>query len=82
MKKISDEEAQKLPLKGHGKATLVYDEIFNLRKGENLVVEPKDWKRKDTPGRICRYLEKKFPNVKYKIIGLKDKQGWWVKRIA
>ncbi len=82
MQLITDDELNKLPLRGKGTATLPNNKILNLKKGENLKIETKDWKRKDTPGRICRYLEKKFPNVKYDVFTIADKKGWVVKRIA
>ena len=80
MKLISDEELNNLPLRGKGTASLAYNKIFNLKKGENLQIDKQDWKRRDTPGRICRYLEKKFPQVKYDVFTLTEKKGWVVKR--
>jgi len=81
MKKITDEEFKNLPLRGKGTATPVYDEIFNLRTGEHLVVEKSDWHRKDTPGRMCRYIEKRHPQVKYESRRHKDEKSWVVTRM-
>lgn len=82
MHKISDQELAALPIRGKGKATTAYNHIFNLHKGENLLIEKTAWKRKDTPGKICRYIEKKHPAVKYHVLTMLDKKGWVVKRVA
>lgn len=82
MKKITEEEFQNLEFDGKGPASMPYVNILNLRTGEILVIEKTDWLRRDTPGKMCRYIEKRNPHVKYDVIRLKDKQGWAVKRIT
>ena len=80
MKKISEEEASKLPIKGIRNSSVFYSAIINLKVGENLIIEKKEWNKSKTPGRICRYIEKKF-GVKYDDGELFDKSGWRVKRV-
>ena len=82
MKKITEEEYQNLEFDGKGPATMPYVNIFNLRTGEILIIEKADWHRKDTPGKMCRYIEKRHPQVKYLVLRLKNKKGWTVKRIS
>jgi len=88
MKKISDEEFSKLQFTGSkqrktnkGKSSVFYSEILGLHVGENLFITKKEWKGYRTPTRICRYIMKKFPHVKYTFIKAPDKTGWAVKRV-
>ena len=82
MKDLTDDEYEKLPKRGRGPAGVVYVKIFNLHVGKNLVIEKKDWHRTDSPGRLCRYIEKKYAGVKYEYHPLADDLGWAVKRIS
>ena len=88
MKKISDEEFSKLPFKGkkerkvnRGKSSVFYIEIIGLHVGENLVISKEEWNGYRTPRRICSYIMKKFPRVKYFCKKLKDGSGWGIKRL-
>lgn len=81
MKKLSDDEFNELSKRGRGPGGIVYNQIFNMQVGENLQIEKKDWHRKDSPGRLCRYIEKKHPGVKYKFHPLAHDLGWVVKRM-
>ena len=80
MKKISEEESSKLPIKGRGRSSVFYSAILNLKVGENLIIEKKEWNKCRTPLRICRYIEKKF-GVQYNDGELFDKSGWKITRI-
>lgn len=80
MKKLNEEEANKLKIKGKGPASHVFEALINLKSGEQLLIEPKDWKRKSSPSKLCRYIEKKYP-LKFVCWSLKDNQGWLVKCI-
>jgi len=81
IRKISEEEAQNLPLSGSGPRTIAYHHIHSLRAGENLIIESSDWQRKYTPGKMCRYLEKKNPSNQYRVFTIAGKKGWLVKRL-
>jgi hypothetical protein len=82
MRFISDEEFENTPFRGKGTASIAYTRIINMRIGQNLLIPKTEWKRKDTPGRICRYIEKKHPKVKYGVFDMADKTGWVVKRMT
>jgi len=80
MKKLSAEEYEQLPLKGKGRSSHVFNSIINLKPGEAVLIEKKDWKRKAAPGTLVRYVEKKH-NMKLSCGALNDGSGWAVKRI-
>jgi hypothetical protein len=80
MKKLSIEEYEQLPIKGKGRSSHVFNSIINLKAGEALLIEKKDWKRKAAPGTLIRYIEKKH-NMKFSCGALNDNSGWAVKRI-
>jgi hypothetical protein len=80
MRKLSAEEYEQLPIKGKGRSSLVFNSIINLRAGEAVLIEKKDWKRKAAPGTLVRYIEKKH-NMKLSCGALNDGSGWAVKRI-
>ena len=90
MKKISEEEFSKLHFRSKnkkeqkpnkGKSSVFYSEIIGLNVGENLLISREEWKGYRTPRRICRYIMKKFPAVKYFHEPLDDDSGWGIKRL-
>jgi len=88
MKQISDEEFSKLPFKGNKqkkinkrKSSVFYSKIIGLHVGENVIISREEWKGYRTPRRICRYIMKKFPGVKYFHEPLDDDSGWAIKRL-
>ncbi|HLG34293.1 MAG TPA: hypothetical protein VI757_05380 [Bacteroidia bacterium] len=81
IRKISNEEAAALQFSGSGPRTMPYHHIHSLRAGENLVIDKSDWHRKDTPGKMCRYLEKKNPGIKYQVFRIFGDKGFLVKRL-
>jgi hypothetical protein len=80
MKKLSTEEYEQLPIKGKGRSSHVFNSIINLKAGEAVLIEKKDWKRKAAPGTLIRYIEKKHQR-KFSCGALNDNSGWAVKRI-
>lgn len=80
MKKLSAEEYELLPIKGKGRSSHVFNSIINLKAGEAVLLEKKDWKRKAAPGTLIRYIEKKH-NMKFSCGALNDNSGWAIKRI-
>jgi len=80
MKKISNEDFEKLPIKGSGRSSHFYKSIINLKMGENLFISTDEWDGYKTPSNICRYIEKKFP-VKYLCGKIADGSGWAIKRV-
>ena len=88
MKKISDEEFSRLlpgaaekKQDGRISRSPVYSAIYRLPVGENLFITKQEWKGYRTPKRICRYIMKNFPKVKYFFEKLKDGSGWVIKRL-
>jgi len=80
MRKLSDEEFS--GFMGKGKASQFYLAIIGLKKGEGLFIGKDEWNRSKTPGRICRYIMKKFPQVKYQYGKKPDLSGWEIKRVG
>lgn len=79
MRKLSDEEFD--GYMGKGKASAFYLAIIRLKKGEGLFIGKAEWNLGKTPGRICRYIMKKFPQVKYDYGRKPDGSGWAIKRV-
>jgi hypothetical protein len=80
MKKLSDLEYEQLPLKGKGRSSHVFNSLINLKAGEALLIEKKDWTRKASPGTLVRYIEKKH-NMKFTCGAVDGGNSWAVKRI-
>lgn len=80
MKKLSTDEYELLQIKGKGRSSHVFNSLVNLKSGEAILIEKKDWKRKAAPGTLVRYIEKKY-NMKFFCGAIADGDGWAVKRI-
>jgi hypothetical protein len=80
MKKISSDEFEQLPIKGKGRSGHVFTSLINLKPGEALLIEKKDWTRKAGPSTLVRYIEKKH-NMKFHFGALNGNEGWAVRRI-
>lgn len=80
MKKLSKEELQNFHLKGKGRSSEVFNSILNLKAGEGLLIEPKDWNRKASPSTLVKYIEKTH-RLQLSYSALTDGQGWLVKRL-
>lgn len=80
MKKLSAEEFALLPIRGKGRSSIVFDSLINLKEGEGLLIEPKDWNRKAAPSSLIRYIEKKY-QMKFSFGTLTSGAGWAVQRI-
>lgn len=80
MKKLSPQEYDQLPIKGKGRSSHVFNSIINLKPGEAVLIEKKDWKRKAAPGTLVRYIEK-MHNMKFTCGAVAEGNGWAVKRI-
>lgn len=80
MKKLSAGEYEELPIKGKGRSSHVFNSIINLKPGEALLIEKKDWKRKAGPGTLVRYIER-TQNMKFTCGAVDGDKGWAVKRL-
>lgn len=79
MRKLTAAEFEQLPLKGKGRSSPVFDSLINLKEGEALLIEKKDWNRKAGLSTMVRYIEKKH-NMKFLCGALEGGKGWAVKR--
>ena len=80
MKKLSAEEFAQLPIRGKGRSSVVFDSLINLKEGEGLLIEQKDWNRKAAPSTLIRYIEKKY-HMKFSFGALTSGTGWAVQRV-
>lgn len=69
------------PLLFKGKASPFYIKIIGLKKGKGVFISKQEWNLGKTPGRICLYIMKKFPHVKYDYGMEPDESGWKVRRV-
>jgi len=81
MKKITLDEFQKLIVKGRGRASAVYNEIYNLQPGEFLRIEKSDWKKRQPPGRVSSYISKKTGR-KFQSFQIVNNEGWVIRRVS
>jgi hypothetical protein len=80
MKKLTSDEFEQLPIRGKGRSSHVFNSIVNLKVGEAILIEQKDWKRKASPSTLVRYIEKKY-QMKFTCGSITGGTGWAVKRI-
>lgn len=80
MRKLSPEEFAQLPIKGKGRSSAVFNSLINLKEGEGLLIEHKDWNRKAAPSALVRYIEKKY-SMRFSFGALANGSGWAVQRI-
>lgn len=80
MRKLSPSEFEQLPIKGKGRSSHVFNSIVNLKEGEALLIERKDWNRKAGPSTLVRYIEKKH-QMKFLCGAIEGGKGWAVKRV-
>ena len=79
MKKLNEEEASNLmPLKG-GRETLLSSQLKQLKIGEAIVLEAKDWKTKSPPYRVANGIAKRY-GWKFGQGRMPDGSGWLFKR--
>lgn len=80
MKLLSEEEYRSLSLKGKGRSSELFNSLINLKKGEAVLIEQKDWNRKAGPSTLVKYIEKKH-HMKFVCSALTTEKSWVVKRI-
>ncbi|MDX2172434.1 MAG: hypothetical protein SFY56_04895 [Bacteroidota bacterium] len=80
MKKLSAEEFAQLLIKGKGRSSVVFNSLINLKEGEGLLIEQKDWNRKAAPSTLIKYIEKKY-QMRFSFGTLVSGGGWAVQRI-
>jgi len=80
MKLLSEEEYKGLSLKGKGRSSELFNSLINLKKGEAVLIEQKDWNRKAGPSTLVKYIEKNH-HMKFVCSALTTEKSWVVKRI-
>jgi hypothetical protein len=80
MKKLSSDEYEQLPIRGKGRSSHVFNSIVNLKVGEALLIEQKDWNRKAGPSTLVRYIEKKH-GMRFNCGAITGGNGWAIRRI-
>ena len=80
MKLLSEDEYKNLSLKGKGRSSELFNSLINLKKGEAILIEQKDWNRKAGPSTLVNYIEKKH-HMKFVCSALTTEKSWVVKRI-
>lgn len=80
MRKLSADEFAQLPIKGKGRSSVIFTSLINLKEGEGLLIEQKDWNRKAAPSSLVRYIEKKY-KMKFTFGALSTGNGWAVQRV-
>ena len=81
LKKITQEEYQNTPVKGRGRASIVFTGILNLQPAEILDIPAADWKRRRKVSSVAAYIGKRYGR-KFTTVSKADGSGWMVKRIA
>jgi len=82
MKKLTAEEAAQISIKEHGRSSYARAMLLNMKPGEFILLENKDWKWKtQSPVTYCRGLEK-HSKLKYECNRTADASGWLVKRVS
>jgi hypothetical protein len=80
IRRISEEEFDKTALTGKGSSTSFHKAVLQLKPGEALALEKKDWQVKYSPLKIVTRIERKY-GFKYERGKLPDGSGWAVKRV-
>jgi hypothetical protein len=79
MRKITKEEAAGLVIR-KGSSSVVRTAVMNLKPGEILLVEKKDWNQKNGPGQMLTRL-RKSTGVDCKVSVLANGGGWIIERV-
>lgn len=80
MKTLSAEEAKNIIPLRHGRQTLISARLRQLRPGEALIVESKDWKTKGAPYRVANNIAKRH-GWRFEQGRMPDGSGWVFKRV-
>jgi hypothetical protein len=81
MKRLTKEEALRIPKKPVGRATLLRTYLLNMQPGDIIFLEPHEWRWKThPPSYICRELER-TNRWKFTCDRALDKSGWVIERV-
>ncbi|MEO5569927.1 MAG: hypothetical protein ABIT08_08360 [Bacteroidia bacterium] len=81
MRKLNEEEAKLIITKPIGRVSRFRVEAINLKVGEYLLIEKKEWDWKSaTPSVMCRRVEKRSA-LRFDCKRMLDDTGWLIKRI-
>ena len=80
MKKLTREEADKIPRKPPGRSSYVRNILINMKVGDIVLIEPQDWGWKSKlPSALTKYIESNSA-MRFKCEQALDKSGWVVER--
>lgn len=79
MKKLTKEEAGNFILK-KGSSSVVRTAVMNMKLGEILLIEKKDWKPINGPGQMLTRVRKKT-GMEFKLNAIASGEGWIVERV-
>ena len=79
MRKITREEAGSFTIK-RGSSTAVRTAVMNMKLGEILLVEKKDWKQKNGPGQMLTRVKKRT-GMEFRCDIIASGEGWIVERV-
>lgn len=79
MKILNEEEARNIIPLTQGRETLVAAKLKQLKVGEALVVEAKDWRTKSSPYRVADNIAKRY-GWQFEQGRMPDGSGWIFKR--
>ena len=79
---MTREELESQPWRGRGGSSKVYRGVLAMEIGGIIWIDNEDWgKRKYSPTRVVRYIEKKY-NRKYTVLRHAAQTGWAVERLG
>lgn len=81
MKKLNAEEAGNIVPLRNGRETLLSAQLKQLKVGEAIVLEAKDWKTKSPPYRVANNIAKRY-GWKFEQGRMPDGSGWLFKRVG
>lgn len=80
IKRLTSEEFDNLHLHRRGRSSVFYNTLLEMKVGEAIIIEKKEWRPKYPPTTIINRVQKNF-GYKFTWGALSDRSGWAVKRI-
>ncbi len=80
MKRITKEEAAALPKRPNKRLSWFRGVLFGMKKGEIILMEPKDWRQKRAPITVIKRMTGK-EGREWKCETVLDNRGWVIERI-
>ena len=81
MRIVSEDESRHLHPLGRGRYTYVHAMLSQLKPGQSLIIDRKDWVTRRPPYEVIRTAARKF-NYSLSYGRMPDGSGWLVKRMG